>query len=255
MVGKAAEAHVDEQHVHCVGFVKLSPEADAIAQKKEQVLADAKLLVPEYFEKVEAERALPALQTLVDPQTFILGQDTEADVRGFQINFASSFGDSMHAFLRGILTEDYAAVGPRAGADGLLYPDPLEVESGTMPGTPIDPAAGFSVQLYAAAFGMAWIPLTYDDVFFESARVYVEGSAEAVTIPAAERVRFRDPFTSLRYVAGSYPDAALVETGLGARMLLHAQALNDAGALFELDRYMDTIRFQRSLSWYYGFGP
>merc|ERR1719421_890516 len=30
--------------------------ADAIAKKKEQVLADAKALVPEYFEKVEAER-------------------------------------------------------------------------------------------------------------------------------------------------------------------------------------------------------
>merc|ERR1712196_285636 len=30
--------------------------ADAIAKKKEQVLADAKLLVPEYFAKVEAER-------------------------------------------------------------------------------------------------------------------------------------------------------------------------------------------------------
>ena len=31
-----------------------------------------------------------ALQALVDPETGILGQDTEADVRGFQINFAST---------------------------------------------------------------------------------------------------------------------------------------------------------------------
>ena len=38
------------------GWSDEASNADAIAQKKERVLADAKALVPEYFEKVEAER-------------------------------------------------------------------------------------------------------------------------------------------------------------------------------------------------------
>lgn len=62
-------------------------------------------------------------------------------------------------------------------------------------------------------------------------------------------------FTSLNYIAASYPGADGEETGLGARMLLHAADLEAAGASFELDRYMDLVRYQRSLTWYYGFGP
>ncbi len=196
-----------------------------------------------------------ALQALVDPETGILGQDTDADVRAFQINFASTFPDAMNSFLAGILAEDYGSIGPREGPDGLEYPDALEVVDGSMPGTPIAPNAGFSVQLYASTFGMAWIPATFDDVFFESARIYVAGSAEEVMIPAVERVSFRDPFTSLTYLASSYPDEAGVETGVAARMLGHAIALEAAGDFYELDRYMDLVRFQRSLSWVYSYGP
>ena len=122
-------------------------------------------------------------------------------------------------------------------------------------GLTIDPAAGFSVQLYASTFAMTWMPATFDDIFFESARIYVEGSAEEITIPMAERVSFRDPFTSLTYLASSYPDDAGVETGIAARMLTHAAALDAAGDYYELDRYMDLVRFQRSVSWVYSYGP
>jgi hypothetical protein len=37
-------------------------------------------------------------------------------------------------------------------------------------------------------------------------------------------------------------------------MLLHAQALADRGASFELARYMDNVNVVRRLSWDYGFG-
>ncbi|MBZ0121310.1 MAG: hypothetical protein K8H88_30215, partial [Sandaracinaceae bacterium] len=96
---------------------------------------------------------------------------------------------------------------------------------------------------------------TYDDRFFEEARIFIEGSDESVTLPPGERVTFTDPFTSLTYVAASYRDTSGVEQGLGARMLLHAQALETAGETYELDRYLDMIRYVRSLSGYYNFGP
>jgi hypothetical protein len=68
-------------------------------------------------------------------------------------------------------------------------------------------------------------------------------------------VTFTDPFTSLTYVAGSYPDTLGIEQGPGARMLLHAQALEAAGETYELDRYLDIVRFVRALSWTFGHGP
>lgn len=196
-----------------------------------------------------------AILALTDPETNFLGKDTDADLRAFQINFASSFPDATTAFLRGVLSEDYGSIGARRVAGRLEYPDPLELAGGSMPGTPIDPAAGFSVQLYAATFGMGLIPATYDDRFFEEARIFIEGSDESVTLPPSERVTFTDPFTSLTYVAASYRDTSGVEQGLGARMLLHAQALETAGETYELDRYLDMIRYVRSLSGYYNFGP
>ena len=197
-----------------------------------------------------------ALQSLLDPETAFLGKDTDADVRGFQINFASTFPAAITALMRAILSEDFSAIGPRRQASGVLtYPDALEIIEGSAAGVPVDPGTGFSVQLWASEFGMALIPATFDDVFFEQSRIFIEGSSEEVTIPTADRVSFTDPFTSLTYVAGSYPDAALVEQGPGARMLLHAQALEAAGETYELDRYMDLVRFVRSLSWYFGHGP
>jgi hypothetical protein len=196
-----------------------------------------------------------AIQTLLDPETNFLGKDTDADVRAFQINFASNFPEATTAFLRAVLTENYAAIGPRRVGRDIVYPDPLEIIDGSAGGVPIDPNTDFSVQLYAATFGIGLIPATYDDVFFEQSRIFIDGAQESVILPAGERVEYTDPFTSLTYVAGTYPDDALIEQGTGAQILLHARAIEAGGDLYELDRYLDLIRYVRSLSWYYDHGP
>jgi len=119
----------------------------------------------------------------------------------------------------------------------------------------VDPHAGFTVQLYGASYSMALMPATYDDQFFESSRIFLNGGPEGVVLPMAERVRFRDPFTSLSYVAGSYPGLSGEETGVGAGMLLEAQTLLDQEAYYELDQYLDLVRIMRSLTWELGFSP
>ncbi len=195
-----------------------------------------------------------ALQTLTDPETHFIGRDTSADVRQYQLSYYTTFAPSMNGFFRGLLSDDWSAIAPRAGATRgtLVYPSALELANGDMTGNPIDPAASFSIQLYATVLGMALIPQTFDQTYMNDSRIYVQGGAEGVTF-AGPTVEFLDPASGLTYVAVSRLVGA-VEMGIGAKMLLHAQTLSDRGETVALARYMDNINVVRRLSWDYGFG-
>jgi hypothetical protein len=196
-----------------------------------------------------------AIEALTDPQAFFLGEDEASDIRGWSISFHTTFPDATNGLLAGLLADRWDVYGPRANAASeLVYPDLSQLASGSAPGVPLDPSTGYSVQLYAAIYGMAFVPLSYDHTFVERSRIFVDGGAEGITLPATERVEFVDPFTSVRYVAASYLGPGGEETGIGARMLLHARALEAEGAYTELDDYIDVINLVRTLSWEYGFG-
>ena len=202
-----------------------------------------------YYDKVLA------IMVLADPETHFLGRDTAADLRRYQISFYSSYGPAMESFFRGLLGEDWNTVGPRYTGGELVYPDPVELRDGSMPGLPLDPNASFSIQLFAATFGMALIPETFDQTYMNKSRIWVVGGAEGLEIdPSVETVRFLDTASGITYVAASYPDGTGAETGPGAQMLMHAQDLSDAGATGELARYLDTVNIVRRLSWLMDFG-
>ncbi|MDH5493365.1 MAG: zinc-dependent metalloprotease, partial [Myxococcales bacterium] len=165
-----------------------------------------------YYDKVLA------IMVLTDPETHFLGRDTAADVRRYQISYYSSFPGAMESLFGGLLGEDWDAVAPRVDGTGLVYPDPLDLVSGGMPGVPVDPNASFSIQLFASVYGMALIPETFDRTYMNKSRIWVRGGAEGVEIdPRWPIVEFMDVTSGLTYVAASYLDAAGVETGPGAR--------------------------------------
>lgn len=202
-----------------------------------------------------------ALQVLTDPTTYFLGRDTDADIRRYQLNFASTFGPSVTRFFGGLLGEDWSAIAPRIQSGTVVYPDPLQIENGNMEGTPVSPNASFSIQLYAAVFGMALIPQTYDQDFLNRSRIWVRGGSEEVTIdPSLPTVEYTHPRSGLTYVAVSYEDADGVEHGVGAQLIKRANTLaaraasGDEQAAFELDRFIDNIDLVRALTWELGFG-
>lgn len=203
---------------------------------------------------------LAALIVLTDPTTYFLGRDTDTDIRRYQINFASSFGPAMTGLFRGMLGEDWRSIAPRASGGNVVYPDPLQIVDGDMPGTPITPNVGFSVQLFASVLGMSFMPQTYDQDFLNRSRIWVLDANEAIGLPAGTpTIEFTDDLpadggSGLRYIAVSYPDAGGRETGVGALMLLHAEALRTAGAAADLRRFRDNIDLVRRLSTIYGAG-
>jgi hypothetical protein len=216
-----------------------------------------------------------ALQLLVDPETAFVGVDTASDVRTYSLSFYNTFGPAMDALFGGLMASDWSTIAPRMGRDGTLtYPTPEEIVSG-IDDDPIDPNAHFTIQLYAAAFSMAMIPQSFDHDYLNRSRLFVRGGAEEVEIspppgcedcdPADYIVEFHDPFSDLTYVAASYPGEDGNETGIAARMLLHAQTLADraeesadpdeaAYIEWELGQYIDTMDMMRTLTWELGFG-
>ena len=202
---------------------------------------------------------LAALIVLTDPTTYFLGRDSDADIRRYQINFASSFGPAMTGLFGGILSEDWTTIAPRYTSGNVVYPDPLELAEGGMAGTPITPNVGFSVQLFAAVLGMSFMPQTYDQDFLNRSRVWVLDADEAIGLPpGTPTVEFTDDLpadggSGLRYIAVSYEEGGR-ETGVGAQMLQHAAALRTAGARADLRRFRDNIDLVRRLSVLLGGG-
>ena len=197
-----------------------------------------------------------ALEVLTDPTTHFIGRDTDADIRRFQINFASTFGPAMTSFFRGAMGEDWRSVGPRFDVTSdLIYPSPAAQAAGTMAGTPIDPNIGFSIELYASVLGMTFIPQTYNQDFLARSRVWVNGGVEHVDIdPSHTVLHFTDPVSGLTYNAVSYPDVGGNETGVGAQMLLHAQRLAARNQTAALRRYIDNMDIVRRLTFLLGGG-
>ena len=200
-----------------------------------------------------------ALMTLADPTTYFIGRDTDADIRRYQLSFASTFGPSMTRFYGGLLAEDWRSIAPRVQGGEVVYPDPLEIEDGDMDGVPLDPSASFSIQLYAAVYGMSLIPQTYDQDFLNRSRVWVRGSAEEIQIdPSLPTVEFTNPDSGLTYAAVSYMEGG-VEHGTGALMIERARTLasrarTDAVAAGELRAFIDNLDIVRRLTWELGFG-
>ncbi len=196
-----------------------------------------------------------ALGVLTDPTTHFIGRDTDVDVRRYQINFASSFGPATTAFFGGVMGEDWSSIAPRFDSGGQLqYPSPGQQAIGDMGGTPVDPDAGFSIQLYASVLGMVYIPQTYDQDFLNRSRIFVRGGAEEISIdPSRTIVEFTDPRSGLTYAAVSYPEGAH-ETGVGAQMIERANTLQTRGEDVELRRFIDNLDIVRRLTWQLGAG-
>lgn len=196
-----------------------------------------------------------ALQVLTDPTTYFVGRDTSSDIREYQLNFYTTFGPSLTGLFRNLLADNWSGISPRAASGTTLdYLDPLDFATdGPGTGTPVDPNASFSVQLYASLYSLLYIPQLYDQTYMNSARIGVVGGAEHIEFDGP-MVTFTDPDSGITYEAASYIVEGR-ETGVGAKMLQHAAAIAaDPAQRQALRKYMDNINIIRFLTWNLGFG-
>jgi len=166
-----------------------------------------------------------ALLAMSDAQTYFVARDTAEDIREWRISYFDDFGDQITSLMGGVMAEDASGVGPwlepvsgayfdRDYADPSL--DPV-LQGGLPEGTaPVDPYAGFTVQLYAAVLGAARFHNNFDNRFNDGLRTWIAGSGLEVDAPV---VRYTDPWNGWTYEAIDRPD------GIAARVIGRANLL------------------------------
>jgi hypothetical protein len=165
-----------------------------------------------------------ALNALSDPSTNFVARDTAEDVREFAISFYDTYPRAIESFLGAVLAQDYAAFAPRWTGSTVAMPDRLVGPPPT--GQLLDPAAGFTVQLYAAVLGMARLQNNYDKHFLLSSRMWVQGSGFAVQSGFGV-ISYKDPVSGTVYQAVNFPDGS----GVAQRMIKRAQAVLSRSSL------------------------
>jgi hypothetical protein len=92
-----------------------------------------------------------------------------------------------------LLAGDYGSLAPRLSTDGRTVVkkswtlDGIAADqTGPQPAPPlIDPATGFTLQLYAGVFGLSGFPSTFDQSFVDATRIFIVGNGEA-PVPDAQ---------------------------------------------------------------------
>ena len=236
-----------------------------------------------------------ALQALVDPDLSLIGRDTAGDIRLFQLNAFTIYPAQTTRLFGALLAEDIADFAPIIRTDGDFEVQRTNLATLNLPAgrsgrvldathVPLDPQTRFTLQVWSAALTMSGFPATYDRRYLDFARVWLDGSREAIAVedPANNTVAYTDPWTRQVFRAQHFGAAAgeagesvgasaLVhratgraasEAGIGARMLLHARDLEAAWreaqraqntaeaarAESELRRYLDLLRVMRDLT-------
>jgi hypothetical protein len=122
-----------------------------------------------------------ALEVLTDSQAYFTGRDTSTDVRLYAIGYILPFRNQILEKFGALLAGDYRTLAPAFSEDGTRVEkqswtlDPAKLDRPRL----IDPATGFTLQLYAGVFGLSGFPSTYDQSFIDATRIFVVGNGEA----------------------------------------------------------------------------
>jgi hypothetical protein len=183
---------------------------------------------------------------LGDAQTYFVARDTAEDIRQWRISFFDNFATQLVDFFGAMLSEDYGAYAPlydpsapkdqtvvdqngNRWINGLAHRNyavpALDVQVTGQRGA-VEPATKFTLQLYAAVFGMLQFQNNFDNQFVERSMLWRAGSGNSVgqvkpTTEVDGILEFEDPFTGTSFVGLKYKDGR----GIAQRMINHANKI------------------------------
>jgi hypothetical protein len=219
---------------------------------------------------------LAAMFALTDSEAYRLGVDVDADFRSYSIPWYLFFEEELTQAFNGIFNKNAAKFAPRLvngevkrrplallvtedsrGREILFDPETGERWPEEAAGEPIDMDYGFTEQLYAALYGMAFFTSNFSLNFPDQLRVFRIGSGEE-SAPGAgfEVVRFDDPLTGISYGAlhriGDEEETGgveLIRQGQRAAERYNNPADEDAfiDAFYEVQEITERINLVRSM--------
>ena len=126
-----------------------------------------------------------ALDELSQSQAYFTGRDTSTDVRKYAIGYILPFKAQIQEKIGALLASDFTSIAPYFSNSMKTVNNPgwaLNSANLAARGTPtdlIDPAGGFTLQLYAGLYGLSAFPTTFDHSFIDTTRIFVVGNGEA----------------------------------------------------------------------------
>lgn len=186
-----------------------------------------------------------------EPPLSIVARDTYLDGRNVMFNFRSSMPQAFDRLLGGVYADDWDTIAPYVvpGEPSEAGMSPLHsVRLWHFDGSAItrpagaklvDPMSGNRSRQLTMLLALWLGPLDGNMEIVNRSRVWVEGGPESVKIPDDQKVVFYDPAGGLTWGATKFGtetiDGKVVEKGMGARMLKHANDLLAAAYNVQVD--------------------
>ena len=200
-----------------------------------------------YIEKPLSTITLSVLFPPID----VVSKDTYLDGRNLLLNFRTVMPQAYDRLYAGILAEDWDTVAPyvnRSAANkdpNKLVPEvtytPLWQKDVLRPANAslVDPLVGYKVQGATMIYSLYYGTADGSQGLTNSMRVWVEGGPEGITVPTAEKIILFEPESGTTWAAHRMGtesiDNKIVEKGIGARMLVHANMLLAAAYKVQTD--------------------
>ncbi|MBI2373680.1 MAG: zinc-dependent metalloprotease [Deltaproteobacteria bacterium] len=175
---------------------------------------------------------LSAIEALASPETNFLGVDSNADLTQYAIGFHWYFPNEITRVVGGSAVEAYETFAGLADDRAREFTPRDIFASAAVPAGkfPVDPATSFTIELYSAWYGMAFISLDFDNSFNDKMKIWIEGNGEAIapTVSDPARVaRFVNTRSGRTYTAIRAEDPITFSPGFN--LVSRAQRWKDAG--------------------------
>lgn len=212
---------------------------------------------------------LGALVTLTDSTAYFVdtyvGEQIDIGV-GTSLGYNTVFADQLNNFLGGVISGELDFYAGR-NVQGRYVPP--SVSASLVSSTPVEPSMNnFTLKLYSALYGLAFMPAGFDPQFIDRLAVFLEGEATQFaddSTAALTEVRFEDPIGGKVYIAytTNYGDLGQAKVDVAANLILKAQDLADdwaaesdpvvkAGMQRRLGEIREVLDLLRTLNHVYG---
>ena len=165
-----------------------------------------------------------AIFALTDTETNFVARSSPKDLREWKVGYYNTFREQILNINRALMAQDYSVVGPYLENGEIKYPNysgPLTTDNSLGDKQLVDPAAGFTVQLYWNTLGNVYFSGNFDDQFALESSIWVyDGMSEMA--PEERIVKFRDPDSFFTYAAISYEGNGAAEQMLARANQLYA---------------------------------
>lgn len=209
-----------------------------------------------------------ALITLTDSTAYFVDSSVGEQLNigvGTSLGYNTVYSAEMNNLMGGIIAGDLDYYGGRVVQGAYVSPS---IPGGVGDDVKVSPSLNtFTLKLYAAVFGLAYLPAGFDPQFIDRLAVFVEGEAaqfDHSNAPGVVEHKFADPITGKTYLAystnyGSYGED---KVEVGVRLVDEARDVSELWAAAQgeerdaLEKRLHTIRetldLLRSLHHIYG---